>query len=240
MKIRWKRLNLLVLLIIAFGLTACRNSTGVSSESNTQSESATAIQSTAEEKESTTESQENQESKAKTQSHILVAYFSLAGEQYSVGVVKEGNTAIIADMIAKQTGADIFEIKPSTPYPTTFKELLNVARKEIEDKIYPEIAGSVDNMDQYDTIFIGYPIWEGNMPNIVTSFLKSYNLSGKTIVPFCTHGGSGLADTEAAISDETGATMKSGLAIPGVTAQNDRETSEKEVKEWLRKGGFME
>ena len=234
-----------MVLVTVFSLTACRNSTGVSSESNSQSEGTAAIQNTSEEKETTTtESQENmsekEESKAETQSHILVAYFSLADEQYGVGVVKEGNTSIIANMIAKQTGADIFEIKPLNPYPTTFRELLNVARKEIEDKNYPEIKGSVDNMDRYDTIFIGYPIWEGSMPNIVTSFLRSYNLSGKTIVPFCTHGGSGLANTEAAISDETGGTMKSGLAIPGVTAQNDRETAEKEVKEWLRKGGFIE
>ena len=171
---------------------------------------------------------------------MLVAYFSLAGEQYGVGVVEEGNTAIIAQMIAEQTGADLFEIKPKTPYPTTYQELLDVSRQEMTDKARPEIADTVDNMDDYDTIFIGYPNWWGDMPMIVYNFLESYDLSGKTVVPFCTHGGSGLSDTESTIADITGGTMKDGFEILGTTAQDDRETAKKEVTQWLRKGGFIE
>ena len=171
---------------------------------------------------------------------MLVAYFSLAGEQYGVGVVEEGNTAIIAQMIAEQTGADLFEIKPKTPYPTTYQELLDVSRQEMTDKARPEIADTVDNMDDYDTIFIGYPNWWGDMPMIVYNFLESYDLSGKTVVPFCTHGGSGLSNTESKIADITGGTMKDGFEILGTTAQNDRETAKKEVTQWLRKGGFIE
>ena len=104
----------------------------------------------------------------------------------------------------------------------------------------PEIAGTVDNMDDYDTIFIGYPNWWGDMPMIVYNFLESYDLSGKTIVPFCTHGGSGLSNTESTIADITGGTMKDGFAIPGTTAQNDRDTARNEVTQWLKDGGFVE
>ena len=173
-------------------------------------------------------------------SNMLVAYFSLAGEQYGVGVIDEGNTSIIAHMIAEQTGADLFEIKPETPYPATYQGLLDISQKERTDNARPGIDGTVDHMDDYDTIFIGYPIWWGDMPMIVRSFLESYDLSGKTIIPFCTHGGSGLSDTESTIADMTGGTMKDGLAIPGTTVQNDRDTARNEVTQWLREGGFVE
>lgn len=173
-------------------------------------------------------------------SHMLVAYFSLAGEQYGVGVIEEGNTSIIAHMIAEQTGADLFEIEAVTPYPTSHSELLEVSQQEMSDNARPEIAGTVDNMGDYDTIFIGYPNWWGDMPMIVYNFLESYDLSGKTIVPFCTHGGSGLSNTESTIADITGGTMKDGFAIPGTTAQNDRNTARSEVTQWLKEGGFVE
>ena len=173
-------------------------------------------------------------------SNLLVAYFSLAGEQYGVGVVEEGNTSIIAHMIAEQTGADLFEIKPETPYPTTYQGLLDVSRQEMADNIRPAIADTVENMDAYDTIFIGYPNWWGDMPMIVCSFLESYALSGKTIVPFCTHSGSGLSNTETTIANITGGTMKAGFAIPGTTAQNDRDTAKSKVTDWLREEGFIE
>ena len=173
-------------------------------------------------------------------SNMLVAYFSLAGEQYGVGVVEEGNTSVIAHMIAEQTGADLFEIEAANPYPTTYDGLLDVSQQEMKENARPEIAGTVENMDDYDTIFVGYPNWWGDMPMIVYSFLENYNLSGKTIVPFCTHGGSGLSGTEQAIEDVTGGVVMAGLAIAGTTAQNDRDTARSEVLEWLREGGFVE
>ena len=119
-------------------------------------------------------------------------------------------------------------------------ELLDVSRQESADNARPEIAGTVDNMDDYDTIFIGYPNWWGDMPMIVYNFLESYDLSGKTIVLFCTHGGRGLSNTESTIADLTDGTMKDGFAISGTTAQNDRDTVRSQVTEWLRKDGFIE
>lgn len=91
-------------------------------------------------------------------SHILVAYFSLAGEQYEVGVIEKGNTEIIAEMIAEGTGADMFKIEATTEYPATYDELLEVSQQEADAP--PEIAGTVENMADYDTVFIGYPKME--------------------------------------------------------------------------------
>ena len=145
-----------------------------------------------------------------------------------------------ARMIAEQTGADLFEIKPETPYPTTYQGLLDVSRQEMADNSRPKIADTVDNMDNYDTLSIGYPNWWGDMPMIVYNFLESYNLSGKTIVPFCTNGGSGLSNTESTIADITEGKMKDGFAIPGTTAQNDRDTARNNVTDWLREDGFIE
>ena len=171
-------------------------------------------------------------------SSVLVAYFSLAGEQYEVGVIEKGNTEIVAEMIAEATGADTFKIESTTEYPTTYDGLLDVSRQEEDDP--PKIAGTVDNMDGYDTIFLGYPIWWGDTPTIVKVFLQSYDFSGKTIIPFCTHGGSGLAGTDRTISGLCpDSTIGEGLAIRGSTAQNDRDSTQESVAEWLKDNGYI-
>lgn len=172
-----------------------------------------------------------------TGSHILVAVFSLAGEQYNVGVVEKGNTSIIADMIVEATGADLFSIEAVTPYPTTYSGLLEISQQENQSNTRPAISGTVEKMEDYDTVFIGYPIWWGDMPSIVKGFLESYDFSGKTVIPFCTHGGSGLANTENTIAGITGAEMKKGLAVAGTTAQNDRDAAQKAVIGWLKEAG---
>lgn len=173
-----------------------------------------------------------------TGSKILVAYFSLAGDQYSVGVIEKGNTEIVAEMISEQTGANLFQIDPVIPYPTdSYDALLDFAQAEAER---PEIGNIVGNFEDYDVIFIGYPIWWGDMPNIIYTFLESYSFEGKTVVPFCTHGGSGLAGTESTIEDITGGTVAEGFAIAGTTAQNDRERTSEAVNEWLQEAGYIE
>ena len=94
-------------------------------------------------------------------------------------------------------------------------------------------------MEQYDRVFIGYPIWWGDMPAIVKGFLESYDFTGKTVIPFCTHGGSGLANTESAIAGLTGAEMRKGLAVSGATAQNDRDAARTAVTGWLGEVGVL-
>ncbi len=235
-----KRLFTLILVaVIMLTLAACGTSAPAesASEGDSNAPNSTNVQT---EPDSSQVDDTAQAEQTEGGSNMLVAYFSLAGEQYGVGVIEEGNTSIIAHMIAEQTGADLFEIEAVTPYPTSHSELLDVSRQEMANNARPEIAGTVDNMDDYDTIFIGYPNWWGDMPMIVYNFLESYDLSGKTIVPFCTHGGSGLSNTESTIADITGGTMKDGFAISGTTAQNDRDTSQNKVTQWLKEGGFVE
>ena len=193
---------------------------------------------TSDESEQTETEQEQSSEETASGSSILVAYFSLAGEQYEVGVIEKGNTEIIAEMIADATGADTFKIESTEEYPTTYDGLLDISRKEEEDP--PEIASTVDNMDEYDTVFLGYPIWWGDTPTIIKVFLQSYDFSGKTIIPFCTHGGSGLAGTDGTIGELCpDSTIGEGLAIRGSTAQNDRDSAKESVTEWLSDNGYI-
>ena len=100
----------------------------------------------------------------------------------------------------------------------------------------PEIIGKVDNFDRYDTIFIGYPIWWGDKPMPVYTFIESYDFNGKTIVPFATHEGSGFMGTQG--MDKTEAKVLKGIGIYGHVAQNDRVQAEKQVSEWLKSIGY--
>ena len=179
------------------------------------------------------------EPSASGDSNILVAYFSLAGEQYEVGVIEKGNTEIVAEMIAEAIGADLFSIQPVTPYPTTYDGLLEVSQQE-SPEAPPAIAETVADMEQYDTVFIGYPIWWGDIPAIVAGFLESYDFSGKTVIPFSTHAGSGMGQTQGTVESlATGADVLDGLAIRGQTAQNDPDTAKEDVTAWLEELGLL-
>jgi flavodoxin len=168
---------------------------------------------------------------------ILVAYFSRAGEQYSVGNITEGNTAIVAKIIAQKTNGDLFEIKVKNDnYPKGYTALTEYAKKEMQQNARPEIVGNVENFEQYKTIFIGYPVWWGDKPMPVYTFLDSYDFKGKNIVPFCTHEGSGFCGTQG--MEKTGAKVLKGLAIYGHTAQNDRTNAEIKITEWLKELDF--
>ena len=168
---------------------------------------------------------------------VLVAYFSRTGEQYGVGNITEGNTAIVAKIIAAKTNGDLFEIKVAKDnYPKGYMELTEHAKKELQANARPEIVGKVENFNQYDTIFIGFPVWWGDKPMPVYTFIDSYDFNGKNIVPFCTHEGSGFCGTQG--MDKTGAKVLKGLAMYGHVAQNDKPQAEKQVGEWLKGIGF--
>ncbi len=182
-----------------------------------------------------------QETPDPSRERVLVAYFSRAGENYNVGTVEKGNTAIVAEMIAEKTGGELFEIRPTTPYPSDYSEMLEVARRESSQNARPEMAGRVTNMADYDVVLLGYPIWNGDMPMIVYSFLETYDFAGKTILPFCTHEGSGLAGTQAAVKSKCpNATVLDGLPMRGQTAQNDRSGAEQAVEAWLDDSGILD
>ena len=170
---------------------------------------------------------------------ILVVYYSRTGEEYGLGNITKGNTAIVAEIIAQKTGGELFEIKPVTPYPDSYEECKKIASREKATKARPPFVGSID-VANYDLIFVGYPIWYGDAPQIVYTFLEGNDFSGKKIVPFCTHGGSGLSSTDQNISLTCPtAQILQGFAIQGKTAQKDFSRAESLVEENLKRLGLI-
>ena len=170
---------------------------------------------------------------------ILVVYFSRTGEEYNVGTITKGNTAIVAEFIAQKVGANTFEIKAETPYPDGYEECTALAKRELESNARPKFVANVDNLAQYDTVFIGFPIWWGAVPRVLLTFLEANDFSGKTIVPFCTHGGSGLAGTEREIAEACpNAKLLDGLAIVGKQCQDAPDAVRKDVDAWLTSLGY--
>ena len=171
----------------------------------------------------------------KNSKKVLVVFFSRTGENYAVGNIEKGNTHIIAEMIAKETGGKWFRIETVKPYPDEYKACVEVAKAEKENNARPEVKGDV-KVEDYDVIFLGYPNWWGDMPMAVYTFIEKHNWNGKTVVPFCTHEGSGLSGTERKLKDACkGATVSEGLAIKGTTAQNSQPQALKAVQTWLKK-----
>ncbi|MBR1825416.1 MAG: flavodoxin [Alphaproteobacteria bacterium] len=169
----------------------------------------------------------------------LVVYFSKTGEQYSVGNISEGNTAIVAKMIAAQTGADLFEVKlKKDTYPAAYKALTEVALSEKKSGARPEIAGDVANFADYDVVFVGTPNWWADLPMAMYTFMEAHDWNGKKVAPFVTHEGSGLASIPNKIQTVTNAEMLSGLAVYGHIAQNSRDEAQKAVSAWLQQLGF--
>lgn len=170
---------------------------------------------------------------------ILVAYFSRTGENYNVGVIEKGNTAIVAEMIAEELGADLFEIRPNFAYPVDYEEMKVVAQQEVDDNARPELAETID-ISEYDTIFVGYPIWWGGMPMILYTFLEGNDFTGKTVHPFNTHEGSGQAGTVQQVTYACpGAVIGGSIAVRGSDAQNAQEDTRQTVQEWLQSMGYV-
>lgn len=174
-----------------------------------------------------------------TENKTLIVYFSRAGENYNVGVVEKGNTQKVAEIMQEETGFDIFRIETVKEYPESYDETLEISTQEKDNQERPELKETISNFDSYNTILLGYPIWWGDMPMAVYTFLESYDFSGKTIYPFDTHGGSGLAGTVQSIQEAApNATVKEGLAILGTTAQNEEEETRRLVQDYLSKNNL--
>lgn len=166
---------------------------------------------------------------------ILVAFFSRTGENYAVGRIEQGNTHIVAEMIASATGGTLFRIEPATPYPDDYRACTEIAQREKRSKARPALVGEIA-AEEYDVIFLGYPNWWGDLPMPVYTFLERHDWQGKVVIPFCTHEGSGLSDTENRLRTACrGASVLNGLAVRGSVAQNERETARRQVLEWLKR-----
>ena len=242
-----KRILFLVLAaVMVFALAACGNKPSVPQNTNepeaaaTQSptESMPANRQTSEP--DTTSGTDPATDAPSAEAKILVVYFSRTGEQYSVGVIDKGNTAIVAEMIAEKTGADIYEILPETDYyPYTYSALTDVAKKEQNENARPAIKGELPDVSGYDTIFIGAPVWWGDWPMIMYTFFESVDLSGKKLVPFSTHEGSGLSGFDKKLASAVpGAEVLTGAAFRGGDCQNNKTKVESSVNEWLNGLGF--
>lgn len=170
----------------------------------------------------------------------LVVYFSVPDDRSNsyveVNGERLGNTQYMAYVIQENTGADIFRIQPKTPYPTNHEALLQAAQDEIRANARPEIDGEIENFDAYDTVFVGYPNWNADMPYIMYTFFETYDFSGKTIVPFNTHGGSGFSGTQQTIAQlEPGAAMLEGKSI----SRSSIGGAEQEIIDWLDSIGML-
>ena len=190
---------------------------------------------------------------AEASPRILIAYVSRAGENYNVGItdpdsasaayagyIEKGNTQIVAEIIADLTGGDLYHITTVEPYPDDYASMLTRAQEELDADARPELAGELPNLDDYDVIMIGYPIWHAATPRPVLTFLERYDLSGKRLIPFNTHEGSGQSSTVSEIEAHApNAEMLEGIAIQGKVAQEDDSRTRDLVAEWLGRIGMI-
>lgn len=189
--------------------------------------------------ESSSQTNESTPTPSNTNGKNLVVYFSMPDNVDNSTVVIDGetlgNTQYMAYVIQETVGADIFRIEPETPYPTDHDTLVDLAKEEQNDNARPKIKDTIENFDTYENIFVGYPNWWGDMPMILYSFFDEYDFSGKTIIPFNTHGGSGFSGTISTIKElEPNANILEGKSI----SRNDIQDAEQEIIDWVKSLGF--
>lgn len=163
----------------------------------------------------------------------LVIYFSRSGENYFGGELKnieKGNTEVIAEYIEELDGADLFKVEPAVEYPEDYMKCTELAKKELEKDARPEIKETLDDIDKYDTIYIGFPNWWGTLPMPMFTQLEQLDFTGKVVKPFVTHEGSGFGSSLNDLNKLCqGAEIKKGLSIPGSQVYDVKDT----VKVWI-------
>lgn len=208
---------LLLAFALTFSLAACGNSSqgDVNSSSANSSESSAAEETSSvsqvpEESAGTSETSEESNSGSEEQSNILVAYFSWADNAIlaedvdavaSPSVIAPGNVQQLAGWVQEETGADLFSIRVTEPYPSDWDDCLARANQERGDNARPELVENVEDLSQYDTIFLGYPNWWYGVPMALLTFLESNDFSGKQVYLFCSHGTGGLANSVEIITE---------------------------------------
>lgn len=208
-----KQVNFIILLALVLTLTACR--------SNNKSQASQGVISQGE-------------------SNVLIVYFTVPETDGTDAVSSasrvvtedgiKGNTEFVATEIQKNLGGDLFAIETVQEYPGTHDALLDFAYNEKSDHARPEITTHIDNLDDYEYIFVGYPNWNADLPMPVYSFFDEYDFSGKTIIPFVTHGGSGFAGTIQTIQklEPEATVIEGGLSV----SRNDVSDAKDDIKEW--------
>jgi len=217
-----KLIVILITLILAISITACKNNNGSTQNSN-------------------------QTNKISKSDKILIVYFSregnTSGESTNLNVdavtrasLPIGNTRIIADQIHETIGGDIFEIQTVKPYPRDYDKVVDQAKKEQDSDYKPELKAKVENIGSYDAIFIGYPNWWVTLPMPVEKFLSEYDLSGKIIIPFCTHEGSRFGRS---IDDIKELCPNSTIADGFEVMDKDAKNAKDDVSKWLQNSGML-
>lgn len=235
-----------VLLVIS--LAACGNNDQNTAEDISAGTAApvtepadSSVKNTTEPAEDETESTETSGTTETGNGNILIAYFSVmetdgvdtvaGASRVAVNGEVLGNNEYIAQIIQRETGGDLFSIETVQDYPTTHDPLLEFAYNEKADNARPELATQIENLDRYDVIFLGYPNWNADLPMPLYTFLEEYDFSGKTIIPFTTHGGSGFSRTIQTISDlqPNAIVISDGLSI----SRNSVSGAESDVVDWV-------
>lgn len=227
--------------ILLFSLAACGNS-------NRQTVNAPTVPQPEENQEaSTVEAAADKGNAASESGHrFLIAYFTAAENSdvdavssasvVTVGGTAKGRVQALAEMIQAETGGDLFSIRTSTEYPGDIGKLIDFAAEEQNAKTRPELITHIEDLDDYDVIFVGYPTWWYDLPMVMYSFFEEYDFSGKTIVPFNVHNGSRFSGTIATIGElEPNATVVTdGFTVSERTVAS----AAKDVSQWLDRLGY--
>lgn len=259
---KWKKI-MGILLALAVGLMGCGTSNADATEKAVNTEAMEATDTKDTEGQSNVGSADKEGNEK-----ILIAYFTWAdntivedeeaavqsalehyeamgdAERYGVdavssaSVVQPGNTAMMAEWIQEEVGGDLFSIQVTDPYPSDYNDCMDRASEEKSDNARPELKTDVENFEQYDTIFLGFPNWWSSLPMPIHTFLESYDLSEKTIVPFCAHGTGGVAATVRELEDALPEDTEL-LEVLGVY-RADILDAQTDVQEWLKELGFTQ
>ncbi len=234
--------SILFVFSLLFMLTACSSSAAPSQESSGQTTSPSSQQDSVSVSNAVLESESTESEQSAN--NTLIVYFSRWGNtEYlsdvdaitSASIVVDNNsrygtTEYVANMIAENVGGDLHRIETVTPYTADFDELRDVNHDEMSRNYLPELKESNLDISAYDTVFIGYPVWATDVPQAVLSFLKEYDLSGKTVIPFCTHDGYGAGNSYQTIAEAShAAVLLEGIAIEAKDVPNAQDT----VSSWL-------
>ena len=177
---------------------------------------------------------------------VLVAYFSeplpdgtdanTSASRLVVNGKVSGNVEYLAQLIQQNTGADMVRIQTSTPYPANYETLAAQANQERQNNVHPQLATDIKDFDDYDVVFVGYPIWWYQMPMPMYSFFDKYDFKGKTLIPFSSHGGSGWSGSLDVIKNlEPEATMVTGFSVSRTQAASSSDN----VRSWLERIGMI-
>ena len=241
---------------LMFGLTACgaanepdhTSNSSAQTESSRGAESSSSVQDLQDNGENSIENVDNTENAGAGK--VLIAYFAVA-ENSNVDAISsasvtevdgeaKGLVRTIAEDIQAVTGGDLFSIETSVDYPGDINDLIEYASGEQDEDVRPELTSHIENLDEYDTIFVGYPLWWYDLPQVMYSFFEEYDFSGKTIIPFDVHRGSRLSGTPGTIQElEPDATVISdGYAVVHETAAESVSDVAADVEEWLHGLGY--